>query len=102
VNILDVLGGAGAGIMIFELGQWLPRPPSLRRRRAPAAPKPVCGCDHHYSLHDPETARCHGTVKSTSAYNHIGVWVGHKDLPCTCRRYSGPVPLPEYFAPEIS
>lgn len=77
-----------------------------RRRRHPRAPKaapppkPMCGCSHHYALHDPKTKVCHGTVKTTK-YDTNGYQVGYTYPPCACRQYVGPVPMPELFAQEI-
>jgi hypothetical protein len=76
---LIALAGAGFGILI---GRLLP----LRRQRDHAR-GPVCGCGHHFSHHDPAMGDCRKLS-----------WGGDK---CTCRRYSGPEPLPEYYAPEI-
>ncbi len=76
-----------------------------RRRRHPRAPKPVpppkpvCGCGHGIHDHDPATSKCHGTKK---AYRWDGFReVLDKYVSCTCRQYSGPQPLPEFYAPEI-
>jgi hypothetical protein len=76
--------------------------PARRRSQKPKDVQPVCGCDHHLSYHDGKTGECHGTNTSSSAYNDRGIWVGFGQVPCTCRRYSGPEPLPSYFAPEIT
>lgn len=66
-------------------------------------PQPVCGCKHHYSMHDPETGRCHGKVNGKPTT--YGEWssrpIAWEQVSCTCRRYSGPEPLPTYTAPEI-
>ena len=71
------------------LGRFLPN-----RRKGPKVKpvKPVCGCDHHHSYHDPATGECHGRV-----YVGMGAYEN-----CTCKQYSGPVPMPEYYAPEIA
>jgi hypothetical protein len=69
------------------------------RRKGPKPPKPVrpvCGCEHEMSFHDPKSGECHAMMyvpgsASRSSYH----------TPCTCRQYSGPQPLPEYYAPEI-
>jgi hypothetical protein len=87
-----------AGILI---GRFLPA-----RRRAPriaAPPQPVCGgCNHHLSFHDPATGVCHGTVKQAAQYSPGGNAVVWDQVPCTCRKYSGPEPIDGYFATEIS
>lgn len=83
-----------AGIVI---GRFLPG--RRRKPRMPTPPKPVCGCTHGLQTHDPETRRCHAQVKT---YRHNGiseVLDGYAD--CACRQYTGPEPLPEFFAQEI-
>lgn len=87
-----------------------------RRRRRPAieaAPvQPVCGCTHEWAYHDGQAGKCHGTVKVTVKegepildkgrryiVGHSGaVYEWHE---CPCRRYSGPEPLPQFYAPEL-
>jgi hypothetical protein len=87
----DLLEGALIAAGAFLAGQWLPRP----HRKHVRAPKPVqamCGCKHHHSYHDPKMGECHGRV-------YVGMGA-YED--CTCKQYSGPVPLPEVYAPEIA
>jgi hypothetical protein len=89
-----MLEGAGilaAGIAAGRLWLRLARRPS-----APAPHQPVCGCGHHRSFHDPEAGRCHSTMKVRSTFAQDG-WIQD----CTCRAYTGPEPLPEFYAPEI-
>ena len=78
-----------AGVL---LGRFLPN-----RRKGPKVPEPVCGCGHHHSFHDRQTGRC-GHVKRVYLG---GGHYGHPDA-CTCKQYSGPQPIPEFFAPEVS
>jgi hypothetical protein len=85
--IPGLLEGAVIAVGAFLAGQWLPRP--RLRRGALKPPRPVCGCGHHRSFHDPATGECRAPVPG-------------KVMPCTCKQYSGPVPLPEYYAPEIT
>lgn len=81
-----------AGVLV---GRFLP---NRRKGPKPVKPvKPVCGCGHHHAQHDPQTGRCHSLMKvpeTGARYSH--------HAPCTCRQYSGPAPLPEFFAPEVS
>jgi hypothetical protein len=78
----------GVAVIIGVLvGRFLPN-----RRKAPKAPEPVCGCEHHYSYHAPATGECHGRC-----YDGSGIYSR-----CSCRHYSGPQPLPEFYAPEIT
>ena len=85
------------------LGRFLP---NRRKGPKPAKPvKPVCGCGHHHSYHDPKTAECHGMMDGKAiefddyASRSPVAW---EQVPCTCRQYSGPQPVPEFYAPEIS
>lgn len=75
------------------LGRYLPD----RRRGPKPAPRPVCGCGHHHGYHDPVAGKC-GSLMYVAA---TGARFSHHE-PCTCKQYSGPVPLPEFFAPEIA
>ena len=90
----DLLEGAVIAVGAFVAGQWLPRP----RRRGVKAPKPVqpiCGCEHHHSYHDPKTGECHNR-------RSLGYWAGASHFEdCTCAQYSGPQPMPEFYAPEL-
>ena len=74
------------------LGRFLPN-----RRKGPKAVEPVCGCEHHHSFHDPKTGQCGYTER---VYLGSGVY-GNPDK-CTCRQYSGPQPMPEFYAPEVT
>jgi len=89
VTGLEFAAVALIGVLI---GRFLPN-----RRKEPKAVEPVCGCGHHHSYHDPETGQC-GHAKMV--YYGVGQY-GNPDE-CTCRQYSGPVPMPEYYAPEVT
>lgn len=78
---------------------WLLR--SLPGRKAPKPVEAVCGCGHHHSMHNPETGTCNDTAQ-VRWYRYNGKPGGYEDKRCPCRRYSGPEPLPSYFAPEIA
>ena len=86
----ELLEGAVIAVGAFLAGQWLPRP-HRRGVKASKPPELMCGCKHHHSYHDPKTGECHGRV-------YVGMGQ-HED--CTCKQYSGPVPLPEYVAQEL-
>jgi hypothetical protein len=91
VIAIALLAGAfvlATGILI---GRLLPE-----RRKGPKAVEALCGCTHHHSFHDPESGACNATVQ----VNQYGGSYLYE--PCACRRYSGPEPLPEYYAPEIA
>lgn len=85
------------------LGRFLPN-----RRKGPKPkpdPKPVCGCKHHHSYHDPQTGQCHGTMRGKAIkFNDYASRdpVAWEQVPCTCRQYSGPQPMPEFYAPELT
>jgi len=94
-----MLDGAAILAAGFLLGRFLPA-----RRRRPKAPEPiepVCGCKHHHSFHDPKTGICHGTKGVAAPRADYNIPQHYVDIPCTCRQYTGPEPLPTYFAPEI-
>lgn len=97
----EMLTGGIVAIGAFLAGQWLPRP-GRRGAQRPKKIEPYCGCEdgdggfHHHSYHDPKTGECHGKV-------YIGFWSSQRHYQdCTCRQYSGPQPLPEVYAPEIT
>ncbi len=82
-----------AGVFILAIGILVGRLLAALRPALPKQPKPVCGCTHHYSVHDPKgDMRCNVAIYVGSTYRGK----------CACLRYSGPVPLPEYFATEIA
>jgi hypothetical protein len=84
---LSLLEGAGILLSGMLAGRFWP---ARRRGRKPPKPvTPTCGCNHNVSYHDPKTGRCH----KISSYD---------GSQCPCRRYTGPEPLPEYYAPEIT
>lgn len=109
--MIEFLAGGGLVVAGVLLGRFLPA-----RRRGPKPPKPVqpiCGCGHHHGMHDPETGHCHDLVKGGAtavkdakgnpvkdAYGYVQKT--YEKIQCGCRRYSGPEPLPEYFAPGIT
>ena len=98
----EMLTGAGIAIGAFMAGQWLPRPHRRRGAKAARTPQPVCGCGHHHGYHDPKTAECHGTQRVELLCASYDMPQPYADEPCTCRQYSGPTVLPEYFLPEIA
>jgi hypothetical protein len=85
-----MLTGGGLILLGAIFGRYLPG-----HRKGPGPAGPTCGCSHHHSFHDPKTGECH-------ARKDLGYWNGEQHYTsCTCRQYSGPQPLPEYYAPEI-
>ena len=86
-----------AGILI---GRVLPGRRKGARPQKP--PQPVCGCSHHHSFHDPKGGECRASVRGQPTHqDQWGNADGWERLPCACAVYSGPVPLPEVYAPEI-
>lgn len=84
---LIALGGTVLG---FLLGRFRRGP-----KAAPKPARPICGCKHHVSYHDGSRG-CHAQVRLKG----IDGWLGDTEV-CECRKYTGPEPLPEYYAPEI-
>ena len=96
------LVSAGIAVASFIAGQWVPRP-HRRRVKPPKPVEPICGCDHHHSYHDPKTGECHGQVRGKPLqYDGYGYATAWGKAQCTCKQYTGPTPLPEVYAPEIT
>ena len=93
---ITLLTGAGVFLAGMVTGRAWPS-----RRRKPKPVKPVCGCDHHHSFHDPATGQCGYGTRHLDAYDERDNPV-YSFTRCPCRKYSGPEPLPELYAPEIS
>jgi hypothetical protein len=72
-----VLEGALILLAGIAIGRLLP----ARRKGPGPPPKPVCGCGHHFSYHDPETRAC-----------------GYASRPVV----HSTAPLPSFYAPEIA
>lgn len=94
-----MIEGALIALAGFLVGRFLPGRRRLARPTLP--PAAVCGCRHHASFHDPVTRACHATDRRMK-YDEEGYNCGTHDFPCTCRKYTGPEPLPEVFMQEIS
>lgn len=86
-----------AGILI---GRFLPG--RRKARKQAGGPEPVCGCEHHYSFHDPESGKCHGMVSQATYFDSYGAERAWKQVSCTCRKYAGPELMPTYYVPEIA
>jgi hypothetical protein len=90
---------AAVALIGVLIGRFLPN-----RRKGPEPPgtvKPVCGCGHHHSYHDPETGICNHT-KRLITYEDAYTTKYGDSLKCSCEQYSGPQPMPEFFAPEVT
>lgn len=91
VELIDGTVIALTGVLV---GRFLP---ARRKRSGLKDVKPVCGCGHHQSFHDPNTGGCHSMMRVPNSMSRDSYYTT-----CTCRQYSGPEPLPEVYAPEIT
>lgn len=72
----------------------------LEREAAGLTPvKPLCLCKHYLSYHDAK-----GVCRKEWTESRFTSIKGDHDVrvTCTCQKYVGPEPLPEFYAPEIS
>lgn len=106
-----MIEGMLTGALIFAAGALAGRILPARRRGRKAV-EPICGCKHHHSYHDAKTGQCHALVdgswsavrdeKGKPVLDDYGyVQKATEKVLCGCRRYTGPEPLPEFYAPEI-
>ncbi len=61
-------------------------------------PQPICGCGHHLVFHEHESKRCQAQVVIP------GRWTGQNSSTyqtCICQGYRGPMPVDEYYAPDL-
>jgi hypothetical protein len=92
-----------AGLLSGRLLALLPA-----RRRAPKPAKPVCGCEHDLSRHEPDGdgggTICHAQVKGKrTKWDSVGYPIGWEMVQCSCRQYTGPrIMDPGYVARELS
>lgn len=108
IDLISLAAVASAGWLGYRFGS--------RRRKPPKEPEAICGCGHHYSMHD-EQGVCQRvwservlvergqprSVKTGSdgffhkvVYDHQR-WESIKHR-CSCRRYTGPEPLPRFVS----
>jgi hypothetical protein len=81
----------GVVITLFVQGERDKR----HRKKLADAPKPVCTCGHARGMHrDGGKGEC-----AVSTYMSV---MASKGLKCPCLMYDGPIPLPEYYSPEIT
>lgn len=110
--ILDILAAAAAALSLFWSGYA-----TARMRKEPEkkpdqieASKPVCGCGHHYAVHGDDgvcTSITQGVVSREPKVMKTG-YEGEdhevhyvekfEQIPCPCKRYTGPEPLPSYYS----
>lgn len=77
-------GIAGVGWAVGRFGRRSPAGSAVAR----------CGCGHDLALHDPEAGTCHAELVRKTYGGPV--WVQ-----CVCRRYTGPVPVEDYFSRPI-
>lgn len=94
--MLEMLVGAGIFAAGVFIGRFLP---NRRRRNELEERKPMCSCGHAVSFHG-DDGRCRAT-NDVSKWEG-GHWTGNVQEQCTCQKYTGPQPLPSFFAPEIT
>jgi hypothetical protein len=87
------------GAAIFASGLLAGRFWPVRRRARPPKPaKPICGCEHELSFHDPKSGECHALMKVPSTMTRDSYHTG-----CTCKQYTGARIIdPGYVAREIT
>ncbi|WP_046469875.1 hypothetical protein [Allosalinactinospora lopnorensis] len=93
------LGGVLVGRAITKR-QTAPaqHPPQQAVSAGQRNPQPICGCGHHLVFHDHESKRCQAQVVIP------GRWTGQSGSTyrtCMCQGYRGPLPVDEYYAPDL-
>ncbi|MFW5419242.1 hypothetical protein J0910_21730 [Nocardiopsis sp. CNT-189] len=97
------LGGVLIGRMLPRRERRQPQQPQAPQVTAPPAganPQPICGCGHHIVFHDQRSKLCQAQVVIP------GRWTGQGSADgvyrqCKCQGYRGPIPLDEYYAPDL-
>ncbi|MFC7327403.1 hypothetical protein [Marinactinospora rubrisoli] len=101
---LSLVIGAAIALGGVLVGRALPnrRPGRPQPRQAvaaaPRSPQPICGCGHHLVFHDAEKRLCQAQVVIP------GRWTGEQSSSyrkCMCQGYRGPLPVDEYYAPDL-
>lgn len=95
--ILEMLAGGGLVIIGSGIGFIFGR---VSRRNK--VPKPICGCGHVLAYHNPSTGRCNEMERVEGVWDRERRRHVDKLVPCSCRQYTGPTPLPTVYAPEIT
>lgn len=89
-QLIVTAGGTAVALRLVGFRFW-------KEKQKP--PKPVCGCEHDFSFHDLRTGECHATDKNADAWTSGGSPNHWKWVPCTCRHYTGPIPVDLEFRP---
>lgn len=95
---MEMVTGALLVVAGIVIGRILPDR-RFRFRSPKEEVKPVCGCGHGTSFHGSD-GRCNALSEVTRWDS--GRWAGTDPVRCTCQRYTGPEPLPAFYAPEIT
>ena len=94
---ISILVGVGAVLLGQAIGYV-----QGRRHRAPKPIQAICGCGHGMSMHNAETGRCHGMMNGDPLkYDSDKEPTAYKQVPCTCQRYVGPLPIDQVFSPPV-
>jgi hypothetical protein len=72
------------------------------RRQGPKPVTPICGCEHHLAHHDPKTGQCGAEDRRVIKRDRAQEPIAWEATPCTCKQYSGPIPIDSVYAPEIT
>lgn len=94
--MIEMLVGAAIFAAGVVAGRFLP---ARRKSGRGKEVQPICSCGHAVSFHG-EDGRCNAKTEVTKWDN--GRWIGNEQQPCTCQKYTGPEPLPTFYAPEIT
>lgn len=94
--MLELLAGAAIFAAGVLAGRFLPDRRGRAGRRKEI--QPICACGHAVSFHSADGCKAQETV---SKWDN-GRWLGNEQQPCTCQKYTGPEPLPAFYAPEIT
>lgn len=93
---ISLVVGAGLVGIGWTIGRFGRRGVQDKALAAPSGTS-TCGCGHDLSLHDREEGKCHAEYM-----RKVGYGSGMREwATCGCRRYTGPTPLDELFAPPV-
>ena len=74
---------------------------TAEKKRRELAGQPYCGCGHHISYHGTRAKMARGVAQTEyAACWHPARWY-QSNSTCRCQHYSGPTPLPEYYAQDL-
>lgn len=77
---------------------WLAGQAYRRRNRTPELPSTatMCSCGHGHGTHA-EGGACKAEIKRPATWNYYAQVTGYEWVPCPCRSYDGPEPLPRVW-----